>query len=252
MTAPTEFRTGRSLRGSTRKPVTALRERLIEATRRQLERTNQRRVAVAGVEVTPMTTRLAVVAAAIVFAVVAGVLFLPRFSGPGRSLTESGCLPRPARSRRDAGSTSRKAIRECEDHGAAGRPIRPLNDADRLHRPVDSIVLEHWGRSRHDVPVGLRGPEAAISGSGGQRRRRRAIRFGVHDGPGYRRSAETTIELAAADFARSALRRRRLRDVDILLTTMSLGGIGKRGHPPAVRRRLHDCDEVAIGSGAVP
>ena len=58
-------------------------ERLIDATRRHLEHTNQRRVIWPAWRQSPMNMRIAVAAAAIVVAVVGGFLLLPRTNGPG-------------------------------------------------------------------------------------------------------------------------------------------------------------------------
>ena len=58
-------------------------ERLIDATRRELERTNQRRAAWPAWRLSPMNMRIAAAAAAIVVAVVGGFLLLPRTNGPG-------------------------------------------------------------------------------------------------------------------------------------------------------------------------
>lgn len=57
-------------------------ERLVEATRRHLERTNQRRGLWPAWRLNPMNARIAAVAAVIVIAVAAGYLILPRSSGP--------------------------------------------------------------------------------------------------------------------------------------------------------------------------
>jgi len=64
-------------------------ERLVEATRRQLVQTNQRRVVWPARRLSPMNIRIAVAAAAIVVAVVGAYLILPRPSEPGASTTPS-------------------------------------------------------------------------------------------------------------------------------------------------------------------
>jgi hypothetical protein len=58
-------------------------ERLIDATRRELERTNQRRVVWPAWRLYPMNARIAIAAAAVVVAVVGGFLIVPRVTGPG-------------------------------------------------------------------------------------------------------------------------------------------------------------------------
>ena len=78
-------------------------ERLVEATRRQLERTNQRRAVRPAWRLTPMNARIAVAAAVVVIAVAAGYLILPRSSGPGTTLTPS---PAPTAPSSPAPSTS--------------------------------------------------------------------------------------------------------------------------------------------------
>ncbi|HEX5014831.1 MAG TPA: hypothetical protein VFV72_11815 [Candidatus Limnocylindrales bacterium] len=67
-------------------------ERLIDATRRQLERTNQRRAIWPAWRLSPMNARLAVAAAAVVIAAVGVYLILPRANGPGFQSSPSPTL----------------------------------------------------------------------------------------------------------------------------------------------------------------
>jgi hypothetical protein len=71
-------------------------ERLIEATRRQLEQTNQRRFLWPARRFSTMSTliRVAAVGTIVVIAVAAGFLILPRPSGPGA--VSSGSAPAPS------------------------------------------------------------------------------------------------------------------------------------------------------------
>jgi hypothetical protein len=68
-------------------------ERLIEATRRQLERTNQRRVLWPAWRLSPMNARIAAGVAVVVIAVAVGIIVLPRPSGPGQISTPSPASP---------------------------------------------------------------------------------------------------------------------------------------------------------------
>jgi hypothetical protein len=64
-------------------------ERLVESTRRELARTNQRRALWPAWRLNPMNVRIAVAAAAIVVAVAVGYLILPRSTGPSATPTPS-------------------------------------------------------------------------------------------------------------------------------------------------------------------
>jgi hypothetical protein len=70
-------------------------ERLIEATRRQLERTNQRRALWPAWRLSPMNARIAAGAAVVVIAVAAGIIVLPRWSESGQNPTPSPASPSP-------------------------------------------------------------------------------------------------------------------------------------------------------------
>lgn len=71
-------------------------ERLVEATRRQLERTNQRRVMWPAWRLNPMNARIAAGAAVVVIAVAAGAIVLPMLRGPGQPPTPSPASPPPS------------------------------------------------------------------------------------------------------------------------------------------------------------
>ena len=70
-------------------------ERLVEATRRQLEQTNQRRAVWPAWRLSPMNMRFAGMAAVVLIAVVGGFILLPRSTGPGATATPS---PTPVQS----------------------------------------------------------------------------------------------------------------------------------------------------------
>ena len=68
-------------------------ERLIEATRRQLERTNQRRAVWPAWRLSPMNARIAAGAAVLVVAMAAGIIVMPMVTGPGNTPTPSPTSP---------------------------------------------------------------------------------------------------------------------------------------------------------------
>jgi hypothetical protein len=70
-------------------------ERLIEATRRQIERTNQRRALWPAWRLSSMNARIAAGIAVVVIAVAAGIIVLPRLSEPGQTPTPSPASPSP-------------------------------------------------------------------------------------------------------------------------------------------------------------
>jgi hypothetical protein len=88
-------------------------ERLVESTRRELARTNQRRAVWPAWRLHPMNIRLAVVAAVIVIAVVGGFLILPKSTGPGSIATPvptSTQTSPPSASPRDASTLTGGAL----------------------------------------------------------------------------------------------------------------------------------------------
>jgi len=134
-------------------------ERLIDVTRRELERTNQRRVVWPAWRHTPMTTRIAVVAAAIVFAVGAGYLLLPGSNGPGTPSPSPSASPTPVTT---PAATPRQAVQGSLTAGTYW--MKPIGGTAQ-NLQIDFTVPDGWEAFSNWALLSPR-TTAAPSGSG--------------------------------------------------------------------------------------
>jgi hypothetical protein len=133
-------------------------DRLVEATRRHLERTNQRRVVWPAWRTSPMNMRFVVAAAVIVIAVVGGYLILPRVTGPGTA--QPTPTPSPT-AQPTAAPTPRELPAEGGDLLAGTYVTRPF-DTTAPELKIAFTVPANWGAAtewalvsgRSTTPVG--------------------------------------------------------------------------------------------------
>jgi hypothetical protein len=120
-------------------------ERLIDATRRELERTNQRRALWPAWRLSPMNMRFAVAAAVIVIAVVGGYLILPRVTSPGATEPTPTASPTASPTAQSpATSTPREIPADGGDLVAGTYVTRPY-DTTAPELEIAFTVPANWG-----------------------------------------------------------------------------------------------------------
>jgi len=132
-------------------------ERLVEATRRQLVRTNQRRSSWPAWRLSPMNMRIAVVAAVIVIAVVGGFLILPRSTGPGATTTPSSTPTSVPASSTPAASSATGVLHRLQpfDTTAPALTISATTPASWSEFPSWALISPRDTRAPSGSAIGL-------------------------------------------------------------------------------------------------